>query len=397
MSASTAVTIVGAGPYGLSLAAHLGGLGVDYRIIGRPMESWMSKMPKGMLLKSAGFASNLHDPERAFTLREFYKDHGYDYADVDRPIPLETFSSYGVAFQQRFVPNVENEELVALDKVPGGFDLHMRSGTSFRTSKVVIAVGFSHFQYLPELLTPLRGQSVSHAAEHHDLQRFQGQRVAVLGGGASAIDLAVLLHEAHANVQLITRKPAIAFSGPWGGRSRPLLEQIRYPLSGIGPGWKQRLLADLPWLYRYLPEQQRIRIAQTFLGPAGGWDMKSRAAPVPLLARRSLQEASAAKHGVQLRLDTEDGSAETVEVDHVICATGYKADVHRLPFLKPDILEHLRLTGKTPQLSVNYESSVPGLYFMGFVSATTFGPVMRFVFGAGFASRRISRHLERRV
>jgi len=123
--------------------------------------------------------------------------------------------------------------------------------------------------------------------------------------------------------------------------------------------------------------------------------MKSRVAPIPLLAGRSLQEATVSKHGVQLRLNTENGASETVEADHVISATGYKADVHRLPFLKPAILEQLRLTGKTPQLSVNYETSISGLYFMGPVSATTFGPVMRFVFGAGFASRRLSRHLEK--
>jgi hypothetical protein len=360
------------------------------------MESWKSNMPKGMLLKSAGFASNLHDPERAYTLREFYKDHGYDYEDVDLPIPLERFSAYGLAFQQRFVPSVENEELVSLSKAPNGFDLHMKSGSSFRTRKVVIAVGLDYFRHVPEQLAPLCGEKVSHAAEHHDIQKFQGQRVVVLGGGSSAIDLAVLLHEAQASVQLITRKSAINFGGPWGGSSRPLLKQIRSPLSGIGPGWKHRLCADFPGLYRYLPGHHRLRIAETLLGPSGGWTMKSRAEPIHLLSGRSLKKASVSEHGVQLCLGTEDGATQTVEADHVICATGYKADVHRLPFLSPAVLKQLRLIGKTPQLSGNYESSVPGLYFMGQVSVTTFGPVMRFVFGAGFASRRISRHVAKR-
>jgi FAD-dependent urate hydroxylase len=121
--------------------------------------------------------------------------------------------------------------------------------------------------------------------------------------------------------------------------------------------------------------------------------MKDRVASVPLLLGCSLQEARVSKHGVQLQLVSMDGSTQIVEADHVIAATGYKADVHRFPFLRPAIFEHLRLIGKTPRLSVNFESSIPGLYFVGHVSSTTFGPVMRFVFGTDFTSRRISRHL----
>lgn len=121
--------------------------------------------------------------------------------------------------------------------------------------------------------------------------------------------------------------------------------------------------------------------------------MKDRAASVPLLLGCSLQEARLSKHGVQLRFVSMDGSTQIVEADHVIAATGYEADVHRFPFLSPAIVEQLHLIGKTPRLSVNFESSLPGLYFVGYASAPTFGPVMRFVFGADFTSRRISRHL----
>jgi hypothetical protein len=121
--------------------------------------------------------------------------------------------------------------------------------------------------------------------------------------------------------------------------------------------------------------------------------MKDRAASVPLHMGCSLQEARVSRHGVQLRLVSTDGKAQIAEADHVIAATGYKADVHRLPFLSPAILKQLRLIGETPRLSVNFESSLPGLYFVGNISTTTFGPVMRFVFGADFTSRRISRHL----
>jgi FAD-dependent urate hydroxylase len=392
LSTLSDVTVVGAGPFGLSVAAHLRGLGVDCRIIGSAMESWKSKMPKGMLLKSAGFASNLSDPEQAFTLGQFCIEHGSPYDDLDLPIPLETFSAYGLAFQKRFVPDVEREELVSLSSVPEGFDLRMKSGLSFRTGKVVIATGLTYFRHLPEQLSHLPTDRLSHAADHHDLRRFQGQRVVVLGSGASAIDIAVLLNEARGNVRLIARKPAICFSGRWGGSGpHPLLSCLARPVSGIGPGWKHRLFADLPWLFRYLPEHYRLGIAEKFPSASGGEPMKDRAASVPSLLGCSLQKAEVSEHGVRLKLVTMDGSSQIVEADHVIAATGYRADVHRFPFLSPAIMEQLRRVGKTPRLSVNFESSIPGLYFVGHVSSATFGPVMRFVFGADFTAR--SGHL----
>lgn len=394
MTVATDITIVGAGPYGLSIAAHLRGQGLDFYIIGSPMQSWLSKMPKGMLLKSAGFASTLYDPGLTFTLDRYCKSQGIPYQYVGLPVRLETFSSYGVAFQKRLVPDLEDEKLVALNLCPEGFELRMESGKSFKTRKVVLAVGIDYFRHIPQPLAYLPGDRFSHSAEHHDLQGFRGRDVAVLGSGASAIDIAVLLHEAQAKVQLIARRPAINF-GPEERPSRPFLRRILAPMSGVGPGWKGLLCTDAPWLYRYLLDHLRLRAAKKFLGPAGGWFMQDRAALVPVLLGCELQDAKVSDGRVQLRLAAADGTERQVLADHVIAATGYKADVRRLPFLSPDILKRLQLVGQTPRLSAHFESSVPGLYFVGAISATSFGPAMRFALGAGFTSQRISTHLAR--
>src|SRR5271168_4278853 len=102
------VVVIGAGPYGLSVAAHLRGRGIAFRIFGRPMDSWLAHMPKGMMLKSDGFASDIYAPDGEFTLKHFCDERGVEYRDTGLPVRIETFTSYGFAFQQRMVPQLED-------------------------------------------------------------------------------------------------------------------------------------------------------------------------------------------------------------------------------------------------------------------------------------------------
>ena len=111
LSSVTDIAIVGAGPYGLSLAAHLGPTGRSYRIFGEPMRFWSRHMPQGMHLKSEGFASNLSDPRSEFTLEAFCRDRGIDYAPIGLPVALETFIDYGREFQRRYVPRLEQVDI----------------------------------------------------------------------------------------------------------------------------------------------------------------------------------------------------------------------------------------------------------------------------------------------
>jgi cation diffusion facilitator CzcD-associated flavoprotein CzcO len=395
MSTATDVTIIGAGPYGLSIAAHLRQRNVEFRIVGKPMHSWLANMPQGMLLKSAGFASSLHDPDNSYPLRRYCKEHGLSYADVDFPIPLETFCSYAMAFQERFVPQVEDDSVAALRPAHGGFEVRTESGSSFLTRKVVVAIGLDHFRHIPEELMHLPAERLSHSAEHHDLQRFKGKEVLVLGSGSSATDIAILLHENIARVRLIARQTKLDFGNPWDNSSLPLLRRLRQPISGIGPGLRSKLWNDAPWIYRYFSDGFRIRTAKTFLGPSGGWFMKERAHSLPVLLGCKVTKAAVHEDRVRLALTDGEGLARQIDADHVIAATGYKPEAARIPFLTGQLLEQLDLIGAAPRLSSHFESSVPGLYFVGPISATSFGPVMRFMVGAGFTARKITRHLVR--
>ena len=134
------VAIIGAGPYGLSIAAYLKARAVDFRIFGNPMQTWQSHMPRGMRLKSEGFASSLYDPDSEFTLAAYCKQQGIPYADIGLPVSLETFSAYGLAFQRKFVQELENIAVVKLERSAEGFQLTLQDGEIVRARRVVMAV-----------------------------------------------------------------------------------------------------------------------------------------------------------------------------------------------------------------------------------------------------------------
>jgi thioredoxin reductase len=385
--------IIGAGPYGLSIAAHLKAQGVSFRIFGSPMHVWLKHMPKGMLLKSEGFASSLSEPTGSFTLRRYCEGKGIPYADLGLPVARETFISYGLEFQTRFVPELENILVASLKKTSTGFQVALEDGEQVAAKNVVIAVGLSYFAHVPRVLSALPEEFVTHSSRHNDLDHFNGSKVVVVGAGASALDLAALLHQAGAFVQLVARKPAVRFHDP-ARTPRPLLQRIRFPITGIGPGWPFVFYTCAPAIFRRLPEKTRLDRVKRVLGPAPGWFIRDQVVgKVPFNLGIEITGATIREGTVDLEVSDAYGVQRTLSADHIIAATGYRVDLRRLTFLDSEIQADIRSVEHTPVLSSNFEASVPGLYFVGTSAANAFGPLMRFAFGAQFAARRLSRHL----
>jgi cation diffusion facilitator CzcD-associated flavoprotein CzcO len=388
------VAVIGAGPYGLSVAAHLKSAGVDFRIFGYPMEFWLNHMPKGMHLKSEGFASSLYDPGSKFPLREYCREKSLPYADLGSPVPLDQFSSYGLEFQARYVPDVVRQKVSRVEPSPEGFKITLGNGEVYTARRVVVAVGLAYYEYVPAELASLPPEVVSHSARHTVLDGFKNREVAIVGAGASALDLAALLHEAGASVQLIARVAKLKYHDPPQSERPGLMQQLKAPVTGIGFGWKLWLCANLPLAFRLMPEEFRIEKVKRVLGPAPCWFIRDQVeGKVKIHFGATVQSAEMKNGRVHVNL-TDASGTKTVEADHVIAATGYKYDVARLAFLDPGILNRLRRVGDAPGLSANFESSVKNLYFIGVTAANTFGPLLRFAFGAGFAAPRIARHLE---
>jgi thioredoxin reductase len=346
-----------------------------------------------MHLKSEGFASSLYDPEGIFTLEAYCAENAIPYADIGVPVAIETFIAYGQEFQRRWVPEVENVEITALEESGHDFVLTTSAGETVRARRVVVAAGIVRFAYLPPLLSTIPGALVSHSSQHSDLSGFKGRKVAVLGAGASAVDIAALLLEAGANVELVARRQTIQFHDP-PNEPRPLLQRLMAPRSGLGTGWRSRMCTDIPLIFHAMPQALRVRAVERHLGPAPCWFVRDAVVGrMPMHLGATIAGVHPLDGKVRLEIRQSSGEAREFEVDHLIAATGYRAAVSRLAFIHESVRSRLRKTVEAPALDRHFESSVPGLYFVGAAAANSFGPLLRFAYGAKFAASRVAARL----
>lgn len=371
--------VIGAGPYGLSIAAHLRAAGVPTLVFGRPMEFWRT-MPSGMFLRSAWSASSLSAPHHAYDLESFLRTIG------DRrhlPIPLPFFVQYGLWFQRQAVQEVDPARVDRLEADVAGFRLELDDGRTVRAGRVVVAVGIDRFARMPDFASELPPCLVGHTCGQHDLSRFNGLRLAVIGGGQSAIEWAAMLHEAGAEVELIVRQGLRWLKGhDYRGPGRRIL----YAPSDVGPPGLNWLL-HFPLAFRLLPlKLQRAATRRAVRPAAARWLIDRVLGRVEITTNTHVLAARAS--GGVAHLHLSDGTNRVV--DHVILATGYRPRVDKLAFIAPSLQQDIRQRDGFPVLNRWLEASVPKLHFAGALADPTYGPICRFVSGADVAARRIT-------
>jgi cation diffusion facilitator CzcD-associated flavoprotein CzcO len=381
------VVVVGAGPHGLSTAAHLRGRGLKVGIFGKTLEMWRDHMPKGMRVRSHVGATNLCDPGEEYTFERFLEDSKYEKS---YPLPIEAFIEYGLWFRQRAVPDVDETYVSSIERQGGQFLLRLADGREVQSQAVVMATGLRHYAHRPEPYNSLPAGFVSHSADHSDFGRFKGKDVMVIGGGHSAIEFAALLHEAGAAVQVVARR-RVSWWAPDRTNERTILERIIAPTTSTAPGWQNWVLDHFPYFFYRFPQDKKDSYNSNYESGASSWLRDRVIGKVTVREDRTVTNVEV----VDGRIDATISDGTKARVDHILMATGYKVDLNRLTMIHPSLRAEIRTDKAIPILNHWFESSVPRFYFVGFASLRAFGPLYRFVAGCGATARRVASSVAR--
>jgi cation diffusion facilitator CzcD-associated flavoprotein CzcO len=372
--------IVGAGPYGLALAAYATHLGIDHLVLGDAMGFWRENMPGGMYLRSA---SDWHlDPLNVHTIEAYAATLGKTALDIE-PISRDFYLDYANWFQEQkgLVPLAET--VVRLDRrADGGFSLAMANGDAIVAQRVVLALGFGTFSHVPgEIASLLPDDSYGHTRDEVDFSDVAGVRCLIVGGRQSAYEWAALMGEAGASeIHIVHRHPAPAFAvADW---------------SWVGPMVDGMI--DEPEWYRRLPQGERDEIGRRLYAEGRlklePW-LQARIEREGIHVWANRQIAACMRTGAgDLRVTLSDG--EVVDVDRIILATGYKVQIDRLPLLASgNVLPLLETRNGFPVLDEGFQTSVPGLYITSMPATQDFGPFFAFTIAARMSARVIGRNL----
>lgn len=389
------VTILGAGPYGLSAAAHLRTIpGLEVRIFGKAMSFWQCNMPEGMFLRSSWSATQIADPGHSLTLEAYQAASGIQ---ITKPVPLDCFVEYGQWYQRQSLPDLDQRDIVRVEKIVNGFQITLSDGETLHSRRVVIAAGIRSFAWRPPEFDSLAPALASHASDHHRFSRFAGRQVLVIGSGQSALESAALLYESGAEVEVVARAKRINWLQGWasttlhwrlGGAVRSLL----YAPTDVGPAGISQLMAR-PNLLRKLPRGLQDKLRKRAVRPAGARWLLKRLETVPIRLGRHVTSVTTV--GGRVKVNFDDGTERTI--DHVFLGTGYRVDISKYNFLSAEVKDSINRNNGYPRLREGMESSVDGLHILGAPAAWSFGPLMQFVSGTHYASRALTCHIARKA
>ncbi len=382
--------IVGAGPFGLSVAAHASRHG-SARTFGEPMRTWRRLMPPDMLLRSDWEHTNLSAPGRAGTLEAWVRS---GEAERMEPLPLQHFLHYAEWFQRTFVPESDPHDVASVALADGGVRVTTASGDEVQARAAVLALGVTPFPRVPPALAACDDPRVRVVLERSGYEDLAGKRVAVIGAGNNGVESALLALQAKAaSVELIVRSHVRWFAerephAPRGAL-RQRLYRIAYPVVGFGPPPINRFALH-PDAFALLPHALRARLNARLLRPgAAPWLRRHVDGVIPISEGIEVRAAHTGDHGLQL--DLSDGS--TREVDACIVACGFSFSRDGLAVLAPELRARITIKDGWPVLDRAFRTSVPQVTLVGFPAEGRFGPLSRFVEGAEFAAQRVAQSL----
>jgi FAD-dependent urate hydroxylase len=372
----TSLLMIGAGPYGLSTAALARERGIETVVVGQPMGFWREHMPEGMFLRS-GVDWHL-DASGVHTFEAFVEERGLTEEELD-PIPLRTFLGYCDWFRAGKRIPVREEVVSSLARRNGRFEATLAGGNRIVADAVVCAPGIRHYTHLPEWAAALPAGVAAHTCDLVRFDELAGARVLIIGGRQSAYEWAALIREHGAERIDVVHRHAV-----------PRFERV---------SWKfvdehVENTTKVRGYWRNLPQVEQKRVADQFwevgrltlehwLTPRLDWEGIRR------WPGSEVVDVAGSESG-SLRVVLSD--SEQLTVDRVVFASGYRADLTRVPYLS-GLLPDIHVADGFPVLDEFFGTSLPGLYVTGFSATRDFGPFFGFVKGAPAAATLIVRGL----
>lgn len=374
----TNVLIVGAGPFGLAIAALASQKQIEHSIVGRPMEFWRRHMPNGMYLRSA---CDWHlDPLNIHTIEKFVELQGKTRKEVE-PLSLDFYLSYVDWFQEQKQIKTTPLYIKRLDRLSNHFLATTENDTPIYAQKVVLAPGFKHFANIPaELETRLAPCKFQHTCDSVDFRTAAGKRYLIIGGRQSAFEWAALLLESDAAaVHLSHRHDSPAFKEADWTWVTTLVDNLVQD-----PNWFRNLSSEeKETINRKLWSEGRLKIEP--------W-LESRLASDRVRIWPQTEVVNCASANDNCRVELSNG--EILEVDEIILATGYKVNIARLPYLtNGNILNRLESRDGFPVLDDHFETSIPGLFITSMPAVQDFGPYFGFTISVRASAQLICERL----
>lgn len=371
--------IIGAGPFGLTLAAHLKQQGIEHLIVGKPMEFWQKNMPEGMYLRS-GCDWHL-DVSGKYTMEAYLAQKELKVSEVE-PIALAFYLEYVRWFVKQTQPNIQLSYVIDLKQSENGFVATLEDGSLVVAQNVVVAVGFQYFYYTPDELTAVLPQGrFKHTCHAVHLDQYAHKRVLIIGGRQSAFEWTALLREkeaAHVHVCYRHETPHFAIAH-WGW----VMDVVN--TIGEQPDWFRSLNDEEKEHYRYrLWAEGRLKVEPWL-------DERVHQANVSLHPQTHVVKTEITSENT-LKVCLSNG--EIMELDEIITATGYKVDTHKVPFLNPSLLAELQCNHGFPCLDTHFQSNIPGLFFTSFMAGQDFGPFFGFTIAVRTAAKLIAQGLK---
>ena len=367
--------IIGAGPYGLAAGSYAQRLGLECLVVGDPMSFWRDHMPSGMKLRSP---TSWHlDAAGELTFERFLQVRNLKPEDVS-PISLGLYLEYAEWFQEQSEIDVQHSYVENLERLPGGpyaFGARLDDGNEIGARRVLAATGLTQYKNIPDDLAALLPQgSYAHTCDYVDFSPLRDKRCLIVGGRQSAFEWAALINEdAGSEIHLVYRHDTPAFTGSDWDWIDELMDRTRET-----PGWfKQIQQEERDQIYQRLWGEGRLKL-EPWLYPRIQGDNVHLWPNTCITGGREDADGS-----VAVSLD----NGNTLEVDQIILATGYRVELGREPYLRdPSIANSLKVEEGFPVLDDQFQSDIPGLYFTGQAATRDFGPFFGFGIGCPAAA-----------